>query len=172
VSGDSAANAVVVRAMREEDWSSVRRIHEEGIATGQATFETAPDVSWGAWDGAHMRPCRLVAECAEDVVGWAALAPVSSRCVYGGVGEVSIYVAAAERGKGIGRMLMERLVEASEQAGLWMLQAGIFPENLASLRLHHACGFREVGRRERLGRLGDAWKDVLLLERRSSIVGV
>ena len=172
MSEEFSADAVAVRAMREEDWSAVRRIHEEGIATGQATFETVPDASWDQWDGAHMRPCRLVAETEEGVVGWAALAPVSSRCVYGGVGEVSIYVGAAERGKGIGRMLLDHLVDVSEKAGLWTLQAGIFQENLASLRLHRACGFREVGRRERLGRLGDSWKDVLLLERRSPTAGV
>jgi L-amino acid N-acyltransferase YncA len=160
---------MVVRPMTAADWTSVRRIYEEGIATGDATFETsAPE--WPDWDAGHTAGCRLVADEA-GVIGWAALSPVSDRCVYGGVAEVSIYVAAAARGRGVGRALLDELVRQSEATGFWMLQAGVFPENTASVRLHEHGGFRVVGCRERLGRMGHRWRDVLLLERRSSTVG-
>jgi phosphinothricin acetyltransferase len=149
----------------------VRAIYEEGIATGDATFEQDPPSS-EAWDQSHLAACRLVAEQAGRVVGWAALSRVSDRCVYGGVAEVSVYVAAGARGQGIGRALLQALVEESERQGLWTLQAGVFPENLASVRIHERCGFRVVGRREKLGRMRDRWRDVLLLERRSAHVGV
>ena len=157
--------------LRPADWAQVRRIYEEGIASGHGTFESrAPD--WESWDRAHRAAPRLVARENGRVRGWAALSPVSARPVYAGVAEVSIYVAASERGRGVGRALLAELVARSEQAGLWTLQAGIFPENAASLRLHASCGFRVVGRRERLGRHDDGrWRDVLLLERRSSSVG-
>ncbi len=162
--------AIEIRPLRPGDWGPVRRIYEEGIATGDATFETeVPD--WGSWDANHLDSCRLVAEREGRVVGWAALAPVSGRCVYGGVAEVSVYVGGAARGGGIGLRLLAALVESSERAGLWTLQAGIFPENVASLRIHERAGFRRVGRRERLGRLDGRWRDVLLLERRSPVVG-
>jgi len=156
--------------MREQDWPAVRRIYEEGIATGVATFETGVSgwEEWGLW---HLDSCRLVARAGEEVLGWAALSPVSERPVYGGVAEVSIYVGQAARGRGAGKRLLEQLVIESERAGLWTLQAGIFTENEASIRLHRSCGFREVGVRERLGRLDGVWRDVLLLERRSSRVG-
>ncbi len=158
------------------DWPAVRAIYEEGIATGNATFETAAP-EWPAWDAARLPCCRLVAQRGTTrrgrrVLGWAALSPVSSRAVYRGVAEVSIYVAAAARGQGVGRLLMGGLVAASEEAGLWTLQAGIFPENAASLALHRAFGFRVVGRRERLGQLHGVWRDALLLERRSNRAGV
>lgn len=161
--------------MRDEDWEQVRAIYLEGIASGHATFERdAP--SWEKWDEKHLRECRLVARRnnVDDmrVVGWAALSPVSDRCVYAGVAEVSVYVAAEARGQGAGRVLLGALVAASEKCGIWTLQAGIFPENTASTRLHLDCGFREVGRRERLGRMNGVWRDVLLLERRSASVGV
>jgi phosphinothricin acetyltransferase len=157
--------------MRPEDWEAVRAIYLEGIASGDATFETeAP--TWEAWNESHLEQPRLVARRESEVAGWAALSPVSDRCVYGGVAEVSVYVAAAARGRGVGRALLSALVEGSEQAGLWTLQAGVFPENEASVRLHLACGFREVGRRERLGAIGGRWRDVLLLERRSRVVGL
>lgn len=159
-----------VRDLQPDDWEAVRTIYEDGIRSGDATFET--DVpSWEEWDAAHVVP-RLVAERAGSVVGWAALSSVSSRCCYGGVGEVSVYVAEAARGDGVGRVLLERLVTGSEEAGYWTLSAGVFPENEASLRLHRACGFREVGVRERLGQLGGVWRDVVLLERRSPRVGM
>lgn len=165
------APRVQILPMSPQDWPAVRSIYEEGIATGNATFETAaPD--WAAWDAARRPDCRLIAREEETIVGWAALSPVSSRCAYAGVAEVSIYVASTARGRGVGRTLLQALVEASEVAGLWTLQAGIFPENIASLRLHATCGFRVVGRRERVGRLHGVWRDALLLERRSSRVGV
>lgn len=161
----------LVRPLTSDDWPAVRSIYMEGIATGNATFEQEPP-SWEAWDQSHLAACRLVAEQAGQVVGWAALSRVSDRCVYGGVAEVSVYVSAAARGRGVGRALLQALVEESERQGLWTLQAGVFPENLASVRIHERCGFRVVGRREKLGRLRDRWRDVLLLERRSASVAV
>jgi L-amino acid N-acyltransferase YncA len=156
--------------MLASDWPAVRSIYEEGIATGDATFETeAP--SWASWDAKHLADGRLVAAEETAVLGWAALSPVSDRCVYAGVAEVSVYVAAPARGRGTGRRLLEALVVGGEEAGLWTLQAGIFPENAASLRIHVACGFRVVGQRERLGKLQGRWRDALLLERRSAVVG-
>jgi L-amino acid N-acyltransferase YncA len=152
-----------------EDWPAVRAIYEAGIATGDATFETtAPD--WPAWDAAHLADHRLVARDDGRVVGWAALAPVSDRCAYAGVAEDSIYVAPDAQGRGVGRALLAAVVASAEQAGIWTVQTGIFPENQASVRLHEACGFRVVGRRERLGRLHGRWRDVLLLERRSPAI--
>jgi phosphinothricin acetyltransferase len=166
--------------LRPSDWASVRRIFLEGIATGNATFETeAPD--WETWDRAHRPDSRLLARDAGavasrktpfSVLGWAALTRVSQRRAYEGVAEVSVYVAAASRGRGVGRRLLEELVRASEAAGVWTLQAGIFPENGASLVIHEACGFRRVGVRERIGCLRGVWRDVVLLERRSATVGV
>jgi phosphinothricin acetyltransferase len=161
----------VVEEMKALDWEQVRSIYLEGIATGIATFETdAP--AWEKWDAGHLRRARLVARAGDGILGWAALSPVSDRCVYGGVAEVSVYVGERGRGRGVGRALLEALVEASERNGIWTLQAGVFPENAASLRLHLRCGFREVGRRERIGKLNGAWRDTLLLERRSPNVGV
>ena len=158
-----------IRELGSGDWPAVRRIYEEGIRSGHATFETqAP--SWAEWDATHSEP-RVVAEQDGSVVGWAALSPVSSRCCYEGVAEVSVYVAEEARGAGVGRVLLDELVARSEQAGYWTLTAGVFPENEASLRLHRACGFRELGIRERLGRLDGVWRDVVLLERRSTLVG-
>jgi len=153
-------------------WPAVRAIYEAGIATGQATFTTeAP--TWAAWDASHLPHCRLVAtDAAGQVLGWAALSPVSGRCVYAGVAEVSIYIAAEARGQGVGKHLLAALVTESERRGLWMLQAGIFPENAASLALHASQGFRTVGRRERIGQLRGQWHDTLLLERRSPVVGL
>ncbi len=163
--------AVAIERLTPADWEAVRAIYVEGIATGDATFETdAPP--WDVWDGAHRQDARLVARRGGRVLGWAALTRVSGRRVYAGVAEVSVYVAAGARGDGVGRTLLEALVSASEEAGVWTLQAGIFPENAASLALHERCGFRVVGRRERLGRLGGRWRDVLLLERRSARVGM
>lgn len=164
-------NAVVIDTLRPDDWPSVEAIYREGIATGLATFETEPP-TWERWDASHRPDCRLVARDGERVLGWAALSPVSDRCVYAGVVENSIYIAAAARGQGIGKRLLGALIEASEVADIWTLQTGIFPENAASLALHQACGFRIVGIRERVGQLQDVWKDVVFLERRSPIVGV
>jgi len=163
--------SVFCNPLRVEHWERVRTIFAEGIATGQATFETElPE--WAAWDRGHMLEPRLVALDSGEVVGWAALSPVSDRCVYGGVSEVSVYVAAAARRRGLGRLLLRELVQASERAGIWTLQAGIFTGNEASIGLHRSCGFREVGVRERLGALHGVWRDVLLMERRSRVVGV
>ena len=162
---------LAIEEMREEDWPAVSRIYAEGIATGQATFEEHVP-AWENWDAEHLRKCRLVARRDGAVVAWAALAPVSRRHVYRGVAEVSMYVAAAERGSGVGRMLGQALVDASERAGIWTLEGWIFPENEASLALVESFGCRVVGVRERLGRMGDRWRDVLLVERRSAAVGV
>lgn len=149
----------------------MRAIYAEGMATGTATFATEPP-TWPDWDAGHLPACRLVATDETGAVrGWAALSPVSGRCVYAGVAEVSVYVAAAARGRGVGLALLQALVTESEQNTLWTLQAGIFPENAASLRLHEAVGFRQVGRRERIGQLHGRWLDTLLLERRSAMVG-
>lgn len=164
-------NEVVIDAMQPGDWPAVEAIYREGIATGLATFETETP-SWERWDAAHRPDCRLVVRAGERVLGWAALSPVSDRCVYAGVAENSIYIAAAARGQGIGKALLRALVEASEAAGIWTLQTGIFPENAASLALHQACGFRIVGIRERIGQLHGVWKDVVFLERRSRVVGI
>jgi phosphinothricin acetyltransferase len=160
-----------IRKMTEQDWPAVRTIYEEGIATGNATFETeAP--SGEDWDTTHLKECRLVAAEGERVTGWAALSRVSGRCVYAGVAEVSIYIAAEERGRGIGKSLLQTLIPESEQSGIWTLQAGIFPENEASIALHRECGFRMIGRRERLGQMNGWWRDVLMFERRSLLTGV
>ena len=152
------------------DWDAVRRIFQEGIDTGIASLETEPP-TWEDWDRAHTETCRLVYREAGSVVGWAALSPVSERCVYGGVAEVSVYVAREAWGRGVGKALLGRLIRESEEEGIWTLQAGIFPENKPSIGLHEACGFRVVGVRERLGRLRDQWHDVVLMERRSHTVG-
>ena len=158
-----------IRDLTPLDWHEVARIFEDGIRTGDATFETAAP-SWADWDAAHTE-YRLVAELDGEVAGWAALSPVSERCCYSGVAESSVYVAAEARGHGVGRELLEELIRRSEAAGIWTLQAGIFPENKASLRLHLVCGFRLVGVRERLGQIEGHWRDVLLLERRSEVAG-
>src|SRR5688572_3754209 len=160
----------VIDTMFETDWPQVRQIYLEGIATGHATFETeAP--RWEQWDQAHLPYARLVARDGSAVKGWAALSPVSSRCIYSGVAETSVYVARDSRGQGIGRPLLEALIQASETNELWTLQAAMFPENTGSIELHKALGFREVGRRERIGKLKGVWRDTLLLERRSAIAG-
>ncbi len=163
-------SGIAISSMGASDWDDVRRIYAEGIATGNATMETAPP-PWESWNEAHRPDCRLVARDGGRMLGWAALSRVSERCAYGGVAEVSVYVSQEARGRGVGRQLLEELVRASEEAGVWTLQAGIFPENAASLSIHQHCGFRVVGVREKLGKLGSAWRDVALLERRSGRVG-
>ena len=161
--------------MTAAHWPEVQAIYAEGMATGNATFATeAP--TWAVWHPGHLAHSRLVAVDSDEngdgsVLGWAALSPVSGRCVYGGVAEVSVYAAAAAQGRGVGRQLLAALVAESEANGIWTLQAGIFPENTASLRLHAGAGFREVGRRERIGQLHGVWRDTVLLERRSAVVG-
>ncbi len=156
--------------MTDADWPQVRLSYQEGIATGQATFEKEVP-SWTEWDAAHLPVCRLVARRAGAVVAWAALSPVSRRCCYSGVAEASVYVRASERGRGLGRALLEALIAASEGQGIWTLQGTTFAENEASLRLQARCGFRVVGRRERIAQLDGVWRDTVLTERRSSRVG-
>jgi len=157
--------------MRPESWPAVREIYREGIATGNATFETELP-AWEKWDSGHRKDCRLIARRGEKILGWAALSLVSARQVYAGVAEVSVYVAASARGSGVGKALLQALIAESESHGIWTLQAGIFPENVGSIALHKSCGFREVGARQRIGKLGEVWRDVLLLERRSATTGI
>jgi L-amino acid N-acyltransferase YncA len=155
----------MIDQMRANDWDQVRSIYLEGIRSGNSTFETdAP--SWEKWSEGHLPIARLVMRDQEKVLGWAALSPVSNRDVYRGVAEVTVYVAESARGKGIGRALLEALIAESEQNSIWTLQASIFPENTASIALHLRCGFREVGRRERIAMLNGVWRDTILFERR------
>ena len=163
---------IVIESMQSQHWEAVRQIYIEGIATGNATFEqNAPD--WEEWNAAHVTHSRLVGKDNNGtVMGWAALTPVSGRCVYAGVGEVSVYVSEQARGKGLGKRLLKQLIEESEANNIWTLQAGIFPENIASVKLHQSCGFRIVGTRERIGQMNSRWRDTVLLERRSNKVGI
>ena len=159
--------------MTEAHWPAVKAIYEAGIATGNATFETqAP--AWEAWNTAHLGHSRLaaVAQVGGTVRGWAALSPVSSRCVYGGVAEISIYIAAEARGQGVGRQLLQALIADSEAHGIWTLQAGTFEENTASIGLHTQAGFRVIGHRERIGQHHGVWRNTVQMERRSPTVGV
>jgi phosphinothricin acetyltransferase len=153
--------------MRASDWAQVRAIYLEGIRSGHSTFETdAPP--WERWDEGHLQIARLVMRDGETIHGWAALSPVSKRDVYRGVAEVTVYVSESMQGQGIGRALLDGLIGESEQNGIWTLQASIFPENVASVQLHLRCGFREVGRRERIAMLNGVWRDTLLFERRAA----
>lgn len=163
--------SLILDKMQGEDWEQVKSIYLEGIETGNATFQqTTP--SWKEWDESHLSACRIVVRSNGQVLGWAALSPVSSRCVYAGVAEVSVYVRQNQQGKGIGSLLMECLIKSSEQIGIWTIQAGIFPENQSSIGLHKKWGFKEVGLREKIGRMNGVWRDVLFLERRSDIIGI
>ena len=158
-----------LRPLEAADWPAVRDIYRQGMRAGLATFEVeAP--TWQAWDAAHHAEQRLVAEIGDRVVGWATLAPVSPRRVYAGVAEDSVYVASDAQGQGVGGALLSALVAGAEAAGIWTIEAGIFPENGASIAMHQRCGFRIVGVREKLGRRDGLWRDVLLLERRSALV--
>ena len=160
-----------IESMHSKHWLSVKRIYQEGIDTGVATFEVnTPE--WQIWDKNHLPDCRLVVQVGNRIIAWAALSPVSDRCVYGGVAEVSIYVAQNSRSKGVASSLLKALIEESEKSGIWTLQAGIFPENIASIKLHLKCGFVQVGIRKKLGKLNGIWRDVVLLERRSDRVGI
>lgn len=156
--------------MKPSDWEAVKEIYEEGIATGNATFQqSAP--TWHEWNSTHLQHSRIVAKD-NNVLGWAALTPVSGRCVYAGVAEVSVYVSDKARGKGLGKQLLQKLVDESEANNIWTLQAGIFPENIASIKIHEACGFRILGKRDRIGKMNGIWRDTVLLERRSETVGI
>jgi L-amino acid N-acyltransferase YncA len=160
---------VEIEPLRPKHWPEVARVYAEGISTGNATFETEVP-SWEHWDAAHLDPHRFCALADGVVVGFVAVSSVSDRCVYGGVVEHTVYVAASARGHGVGRRLLERVIESTEHAGIWTIQSGIFPENEPSLRLHARVGFRVVGRRSRLGQLHGVWRDVLLVERRSEVI--
>jgi L-amino acid N-acyltransferase YncA len=161
---------IAIREMTANDWPFVRSIYLAGVATGQATFETeAPD--WDDWNQAHLPAPRLVAVSDGAIAGWSALSHVSKRAVYAGVAEVSVYVDENIRRRGVGSLLLAALATQSEKAGIWTLQASIFPQNAASISLHKSCGFREVGTRRRIGKLKDVWRDTVLLERRSEAVG-
>ena len=160
-----------IEPMTAADWEQVRSIYLEGIASGHATFETdAPP--WQAWDEGHLPFGRLVARTEGQLLGWAALSPVSRRKCYAGVAEVSVYVSATARRQGVGIALLEAVIAVSEEHGIWTLQGGTFPENTASLHLQERCGFRVIGRRERIGRHHGVWRDTILTERRSGRVGV
>jgi len=158
----------VIRPMTAADWPAVRDIYEAGIATGNATFETSAP-TWPRWDATHLTEHRLIA-VDDAIVGWAALSPVSDRCVYGGVVEHSIYIDPEHRCRGVGRVLLDARIASTEATGIWTIQTGIFPENSPSLALHERCGSRIIGRRERIGQLHGTWRDTLLLERRSQVV--
>jgi L-amino acid N-acyltransferase YncA len=162
--------AVTIEELRPEHWPGAVRVYAEGIATGNASFETVVP-TWEAWNSSHLTDHRIVALRGGDVVGWAAVSPISDRCCYGGVVENSVYVAESARGHGVGQRLLEALIASTEAAGIWTIQTGIFPENEGSIRLHERVGFEVVGRRKRLGKLDGVWRDVLLLERRSEVVG-
>jgi L-amino acid N-acyltransferase YncA len=157
--------------MLPEDWPAVRNIYQEGINTKQATFETIVP-SWSEWDAARRADCRLVARLGNQVIGWAAVNPVSGRAVYAGVAEVGIYIKVEKRGQGVGRLLLESLIKAAEEVGIWTLQASVFPENNASIHLFKSCDFRQVGYRERIAIHEGRWRNTLLFERRSDNVGV
>jgi len=167
--------SIVIRDMTAADWPEVERIYREGIATGNATFEAAPP-SWDDFDRDKVASPRLVATDDGAVVGWAAAGRVSSRCVYEGVLEHSVYVAEAARGRGVGRALLDAFLRASEAENIWTVQSGVFPENEPSLALHRELGFRTVGTRERVGKMGygpyaGQWRDVVMIERRSALAG-
>jgi phosphinothricin acetyltransferase len=162
---------IAIDALLPQDWESVRVIYIEGMATGLATFETETP-AWVEWDAAHLPGCRLAARLGSRLVGWSALSSVSRRMAYAGVAEGSIYIAAAVRGQGVGKALLNALIAVAEQSGFWTLQAVIFAENKPSIALHRGCGFREVGRRERIAMRDGAWHDTIIMERRSRVVGV
>jgi len=162
---------IQIISLLEQHWGLVKKIYEEGIATGHATFQTTAP-TWEQWNQSHLSHSRIVAVTEEKILGWAALTAVSSRCVYMGVAEVSVYVSAAARGKNVGSLLLQNLIQTSEDNGIWTLQSSIFPENKASVAIHLKSGFRIVGVRERIGKMNETWRDNLLLERRSSLVGV
>ena len=162
---------IVIKNIEPKDWETVAAIYRMGIETGVATFEKEIP-SWPTWDNAHLKTCRFTAWIEENLVGWAALSPVSSRCVYGGVAEVSVYVDTKFNGKGIGTKLLQQLISESENEGFWTLQSGIFPENAASIQIHKKLGFREIGYREKIGKKDGIWYDNVILERRSKKVGI
>jgi phosphinothricin acetyltransferase len=162
---------IVFRQMMPSDWQAVAQIYKEGIDTGNATFQTEIP-TWEEWDTGHLKTCRIVAELNGKIVGWIALSLVSGRCVYAGVAEVSIYISAQHRGQKIGYQLLKKVIAESEANNIWMLQSGIFLENASSIKIHESLGFRNIGYREKMGKMNGVWRDVLILERRSRIVGI
>lgn len=169
--------ALTITTMVAADWPQVATIYREGIATGHATFASQPPATWEEWCKNKMTTCSLVARENHEILGWAALSPISQRAVYAGVADVSIYVSSHARGHGVGSALLKKLIDVSETNGIWTLQAGIFPENQASLALHFKHGFRQVGIREKMGKMTfgsyqGRWRDVVLLERRSQVAGI
>lgn len=162
----------MIRQMTKEDWPDVAEIYRQGIATGKATFQYEIP-SFEEWNSAHILKCRFVAVEDDNVIGWVSLSHISSRPVYAGVAEVSIYIAAKARGMGIGKLLLNQLILESEKSGFWLLQSGIMEDNETSISLHEKCGFRKVGYRERIGRDNNGkWRSTVLMERRSSITGI
>jgi len=160
------------KELTKDYWPSVKDIYEEGIATGNATFQSSAP-TWDEWNTSHVEKARIIAvDDNDEILGWAALTPVSGRCVYAGVGEVSVYVSANARGKGVGKALLNELIRQSEENGFWTLTAGIFPENEASLKIHRNAGFKVLGIREKIGKMNGQWRDTVLLERRSTVVGI
>ncbi len=164
-------DTIIIEPMLRTHWNDVSRIYQEGIETGFATFETEVP-SWKQWNENHLKTCRLIGIDESNILGWAALSPVSSRCVYGGVAEVSVYVSTSEWGRKIGEKLLLSLIDESEKNGFWTLLSGIFPDNIGSIELHKKVGFRVIGKREKIGQLDGVWKDNILFERRSKIIGV
>ena len=162
---------IMLRSMLESDWHQVSGIYEQGMRTGKATFETSVP-SWEKWNESHLKFGRWVALDGENVLGWVALSTVTDRCVYSGVAEVSVYVSLEHGGKGIGKKLLEKVIEDSESNGIWTINAAMFPENQASISLHKKAGFREIGYREKIAQISGVWKDNVLMERRSKKVGM
>jgi len=162
---------ITIENLKKEHWPQVEAIYLEGIRTNDVTFETTSP-GWESWNQARLECCRLIMKRDDTIIGWAALSPYSRRFVYRGVAELSIFIASPDRGKGLGTILLKKLVEESEANGIWTLQAGIFPENIASIAIHKRLGFREVGVRKKLGQMNGIWRDVVLLERRSTVAGI
>lgn len=160
-----------IQPLLPEHWPFVKEIYESGLSTGNASFQTSAP-SWGEWDVAHLKHSRLISILSSQIVGWAALTPISGRCVYAGVAEVSVYVHPENHGLGIGKNLLQELINESEKNGIWTLQAGIFPENIPSLCIHEKMGFRQVGIREKIGQLNGKWRDTVLLEKRSRTIAI
>lgn len=162
---------ILFRPMTANDWESVAEIYKQGIETGNATFQQNIP-AWNEWDNGYLKICRIIAEKNNKVIGWAALTPISGRCVYAGVAEVSVYVSNNHKGQKIGTKLLDKLISLSEKEGFWTLQASVFPENKSSLKIHENLGFRHVGFREKIGKMNEIWRDTILLERRSKTIGV
>jgi phosphinothricin acetyltransferase len=166
-----ALAGIILRPMTPMDWESVAEIYRQGIETGNATFQTEVP-SWDNWNSGHLKLCRIIAVCQDEIVGWAALLPVSGRSVYAGVAEVSVYVSTHHTGRKIGTNLLEKLISESEKAGFWTLQSSVFAENKASIKIHENLGFRHIGYREKIAKLNGLWRDTILLERRSKVTGI